>query len=150
MTNAEGAGNTAEAPISLRAVLDVLRQRAPPGQNPAYGGVDGSARVRRRRGAKAGSQGESMHGMVAARRAVLVVRCACEILGLPAIPEVATLRLDLSVKGFAAEIERRYGASHPKLVFRGDSAMERARLDRQRCPELPKILLRRGRGPGTE
>jgi hypothetical protein len=115
MTNAEGAGNTAEAPISLRAVLDVLRRR-----------------------------------VVAARRAVLVVRCACEILGLPTIPAEAALHLDLSVKGFAAEIERRYGASHPKLVFRSDSAMERARLDRQRCPELPKVLLRRGRGPGTD
>jgi hypothetical protein len=125
MTNAEGAGNTAEAPISLRAVLDVLRRRVVPA-------------------------GESMHGMVAARRAVLVVRCACEILGLPTIPAEAALHLDLSVKGFAAEIERRYGASHPKLVFRSDSAMERARLDRQRCPELPKVLLRRGRGPGTD
>jgi hypothetical protein len=139
MTNAEGAGNTAEAPLSLRAVA---------GQDLGFGGVDGRARVRRRKSTTAaGPGGESMHGMVAARRAVMVVRCACEILGLPTIPTEPALHLDLSVRGFAAEIERRYGVSHPKLVFRSDSAMERARLDRQRCPELPKVLLRRGRGP---
>lgn len=78
------------------------------------------------------------------QRARLVVRCACDFLGLAKVPAVPELRVELTVLEFQALLERDYGSSHPNLVYRTDSTIERARLTR--CAEwgLPKVVLRQG------
>ena len=57
------------------------------------------------------------------------------------------LHLDLSSKQFEAELRRRYGRSHPDLVFRAESTFERARLDRHRHAHLPRVIPRQGSPP---
>jgi hypothetical protein len=81
---------------------------------------------------------------VAARRACLVVQCACELLGIRPGEAPAILQLQLSVAEFESELRNRFGAAHPDLVFRTDSTLERARLDRRQMPEVPKVILRQG------
>jgi hypothetical protein len=81
---------------------------------------------------------------VAERRAKLVVQCACEILGIEAAAAPAILQLPLSVIEFENELRNRFGAAQPDLVFRTDSTLERARLDRRVLPEVPKVILRQG------
>jgi hypothetical protein len=81
---------------------------------------------------------------VAARRAWLVVQCACELLGIRRDAAPAILQLQLSVAEFESELRNRFGAAHPDLVFRTDSTLERARLDRRQMPEVPKVILRQG------
>lgn len=77
-------------------------------------------------------------------RARLVVRCAVELLGIDEQPRHGELRLPLSVGEFSAELRRCYGKSHPELVLRSDSALERARLCRSGLDGLPKVVLRMG------
>lgn len=84
---------------------------------------------------------------VSERRARLVVQCACELLGLDPAGAVPELRLALSVQDFAAELRRRYASAYPELIFRTDSTLERARLERSRLPWLPRVILRRGAPP---
>ena len=84
---------------------------------------------------------------VAERRARLVVQCACELLGIDAARAGEELRLPLSVDEFAAELHRRYAATHPALIYRTDSTLERARLTRAQFPELPRVVLRQGAPP---
>ena len=84
---------------------------------------------------------------VAERRARLVVQCACELLGIDAARASGELRLPLSVDEFAAELHRRYAATHPALIYRTDSTLERARLSRAQFPELPRVVLRQGAPP---
>jgi hypothetical protein len=88
-------------------------------------------------------QGQLMTS-VAERRARLVVQCACELLGIDASVAAAQLRLPLSVVEFEIELRNRFGAAHPDLVFRTDSTLERARLDRRGLEDIPKVILRQG------
>ena len=84
---------------------------------------------------------------VSERRARLVVQCACELLGIDPAAARADLRLALSVQEFEGELRRRYAGTHPELIFRTDSTLERARLERSRLPWLPRVILRRGAPP---
>ena len=81
---------------------------------------------------------------VAERRARLVVQCACELLGIDPSRATTELHLPLSVVEFETELRNRFGAAHPDLVFRTDSTLERARLDRRGLEDIPKVILRQG------
>jgi hypothetical protein len=80
---------------------------------------------------------------VSERRAALVVQCASELLGKPT-PTGSDIHLPMSVSEFEQELRSRYAAAYPELVFRTDSTLERARLDRSRYPHLPRVVLRQG------
>jgi len=98
----------------------------------------------------ADNQGDVARGQVMSVRAQLVVQFACELLGLGQTPATDSLRLDMSVEDFTAAFERRYGPHYPKLVFRGDATLERARLHRRDNPKLPRVVLRKGRPFGSK
>jgi len=83
----------------------------------------------------------------AERRARLVVTCACEILGLDPEKQTGEIRLPLSVQEFELELRRRYALTHPELVFRTDSTLERARLERRGLESIPRVILRQGAPP---
>jgi hypothetical protein len=80
---------------------------------------------------------------VAERRAQLVIQCARDLLGERA-PATGDLHLPLSVTEFERALRERYGGLHPDLVYRTDSTLERARLERRQFPHLPKVVLRQG------
>jgi hypothetical protein len=84
---------------------------------------------------------------VSERRARLVVQCACELLGVDPDTAAGDLHLTLSVQEFEQQLRGRYAASHPQLIYRTDSTLERARLERGRLPRLPRVILRRGAPP---
>ena len=84
---------------------------------------------------------------VSERRARLVVQCACELLGVDPDTAAGDLHLRLSVQEFEQQLRGRYAASHPQLIYRTDSTLERARLERGRLPRLPRVILRRGAPP---
>lgn len=81
---------------------------------------------------------------IARLRADLVVRCACDLLGVSAVPDATVIQLELTVAQFQRALQERYGAQFPRLVFCDEDSIERARLDRSRYPEVPKVMLRRG------
>jgi len=81
------------------------------------------------------------------RRARLMVECALEILGKTREQCSGDLHLPLSVAQFTLELRRRYAALHPELIYRTDATFERARLDRRRLPDLPRVVLRQGPPP---
>ncbi len=87
--------------------------------------------------------GAISHSSVAERRAQLVVQCARDLLG-EAAPSSGDLHLPLSVIEFERALRDRYGVAHPDLVYRTDSTLERARLERRQFPHLPKVVLRQG------
>ncbi len=80
----------------------------------------------------------------AKQRAELVVRFACELLGLENAPPGGQLKLELTVAQLQQTLQARYGTQYPRLVYCDEDSIERARLDRTRFPELPKVMLRRG------
>lgn len=80
----------------------------------------------------------------AERRARLVVTCACEILGLDPGAHTGEIRLPLSVEEFEQELRQRYALTYPELVFRTDSTLERARLERRGLESIPRVILRQG------
>jgi hypothetical protein len=85
---------------------------------------------------------------IAERRARITVQCACDLLGLdPARLDGQDLHLNISVAEFERALRERYANSHPDLIFRTDSTLERARLSRARFPGLPRVILRRGAPP---
>ena len=84
---------------------------------------------------------------VAERRARLVIQCACELQGIDPAAAVSDLHLPISVAEFESELRTRYAHSHPNLIYRTDSTLERARLERARLPHLPRVVLRRGAPP---
>ena len=84
------------------------------------------------------------------RRAELVVRFACELLGLKKPPDGSILKVRMKVGEFEALLKRRYGDAHPELVYRSDSAIERARLDRDVWPAIPKVVLQQGAPLGAK
>lgn len=73
-----------------------------------------------------------------------MIQCACELLGVPVDGTNGAIQLPLSVSEFENELRARFGAEHPELVFRTDSTLERARLDRRGLPGLPRVILRQG------
>lgn len=85
---------------------------------------------------------------VSERRARLVVQCACELLGVDPATASGDLHLTLSVLEFEQQLRERYAVTHPQLIYRTDSTLERARLERARLPRLPRVILRRGAPPG--
>ena len=84
---------------------------------------------------------------VAERRARLVIQCACELQGLDPAAVAEDLHLPISVVEFESELRTRYALTHPDLIYRTDSTLERARLERTRLPHLPRVVLRRGAPP---
>jgi len=84
---------------------------------------------------------------IAELRARLMVRFACELLGIDPQAAGEEVRLPISVTEFEAALRRRYGATHPTLVYRTDSTLERARLERRDFPQVPRVILRRGAPP---
>lgn len=90
----------------------------------------------------------STHLPVSERRARLVVQCACELLGVDPMTASGDLHLTLSVQEFERALRERYAVTHPQLIYRTDSTLERARLERARLPRLPRVILRRGAPPG--
>jgi hypothetical protein len=85
---------------------------------------------------------------VSERRARLVVQCACELLGVDPATASGDLHLMLSVEEFERALRDRYAVTHPQLIYRTDSTLERARLERARLPRIPRVILRRGAPPG--
>lgn len=84
------------------------------------------------------------------RRALLIIECARALPGAKICPQTGQINLELSTRQFELELRRRYGKSHPDLVFRADSTFERARLDRHRYKDLPRVVLRQGPPPKSE
>jgi hypothetical protein len=80
---------------------------------------------------------------IAERRATLVAQCAMELPGA-STASTGEIHLPLSVLEFEQAIRARYGASHPELVFRTDSTLERARLERDGLEHIPRVVLRQG------
>ena len=106
-------------------------------------GVSERARTRR----SAPTHPKAPRLLVSERRARLMVRCACELLGLGETSVTTDLQLPMSVAEFDSELRTRYAAAHPDLVYRTDSTTERARLDRSRLPGLARVILRQGAPP---
>ncbi len=80
---------------------------------------------------------------IAERRALLVARCALELPGA-STASTGAIHLPLSVLEFEQALRTRYGTSHPELVFRTDSTLERARLERDGLEHIPRVVLRQG------
>jgi len=106
-----------------------------------------TAPIRRPVGAELHVKRRPARPPVSERRARLVVQCACDLLGIDPASAGLELQLALSVQEFEGELRRRYAASHPELIYRTDSTLERARLERARLPWLPRVILRRGAPP---
>ena len=83
-------------------------------------------------------------GSTAERRARLVVACACDILGIDPAAIGGEIHLPLSVDEFEQELRQRYALTHPELVYRTDSTLERARLERRGLESIPRVILRQG------
>ena len=81
------------------------------------------------------------------RRAQLMVQCACELQGVDPSSISGDLYLPMSVAEFESELRTRYALSHPYLIYRTDSTLERARLERRQFAHLPRVILRRGAPP---
>jgi hypothetical protein len=86
----------------------------------------------------------TLAGSTAERRARLVVVCACDILGIDPAAIGGEIHLPLSVDEFEQELRQRYALTHPELVFRTDSTLERARLERRGLESIPRVILRQG------
>ena len=84
------------------------------------------------------------------RRATLVVQFAMELAGLSAEQITGDITLPLSAAEFQRELQKRYGDAHPELAFRSMATVERARLQRERLPHLPRIILRQGPPPRAQ
>jgi hypothetical protein len=93
---------------------------------------------------------QKLQGSPFESRARLVVKCALDILGLAEHEVDGDIHLQISVAEFGAEFQRRYAATHPDLAFRTAATFERARLDRRRMPDLPRVILRQGPPPLSE
>ena len=88
-----------------------------------------------------------LHGSPFESRARMVVQCALDILGKRPEDFAGDIHLPISVAEFSNEFRRRYAGSHPDLAFRTAATFERARLDRRRMPDLPRVILRQGPPP---
>jgi hypothetical protein len=80
---------------------------------------------------------------ISEQRAALMVQCACELPGA-ATAHTGDIHLPLSVVEFEQQLRARYGTSHPELVYRTDSTLERARLERAQLKHIPRVILRQG------
>jgi hypothetical protein len=77
----------------------------------------------------------------------LVVQFALELVGRTHEQVRGDITLPLSAVEFQRELQRRYGDAHPELTFRSLATVERARLERTRLPQLPRVILRQGPPP---
>jgi hypothetical protein len=84
------------------------------------------------------------------RRATLVVKFAMELAGVSPEQVNGDIALPLSAAEFQRELQKRYGDAHPELAFRSMATVERARLQRDRLPQLPRIILRQGPPPRAQ
>jgi hypothetical protein len=84
------------------------------------------------------------------RRAKLVVKFAMELAGVSPDQVNGDITLPLSAAEFQRELQKRYGDAHPELAFRSMATVERARLQRDRLPQLPRIILRQGPPPRAQ
>jgi hypothetical protein len=84
------------------------------------------------------------------RRATLVVKFAMELAGVAPEQVNGDISLPLSAAEFQRELQKRYGDAHPELAFRSMATVERARLQRDRLPQLPRIILRQGPPPRAQ
>ena len=84
------------------------------------------------------------------RRATLVVKFAMELAGVSPDQVSGDITLPLSAAEFQRELQKRYGDAHPELAFRSLATVERARLQRDRLPKLPRIILRQGPPPRAQ
>jgi acyl-coenzyme A synthetase/AMP-(fatty) acid ligase len=80
---------------------------------------------------------------IAERRAKLVAQCALELPGAM-VASTGEIHVPMSVIEFEQALRARFAASHPELVFRTDSTLERARLERQGMEQIPRVVLRQG------
>jgi hypothetical protein len=81
---------------------------------------------------------------VSARRAELVAAFARELPGA-VIASNGDIHVPVSVLEFEQAIRARHGSTHPELVYRTDSTLERARLERpQALQHIAKVILRQG------
>ena len=81
---------------------------------------------------------------VSERRAALVAAFAREMPGA-VIASNGDIHVPVSVLEFEQALRERYGASYPELVYRTDSTLERARLERPPALQhIPKVVLRQG------
>ena len=80
---------------------------------------------------------------ISEQRAALMVQCAGELPGA-ATAHTGDIHLPLSVVEFEQQLRARYGTSHPELVYRTDSTLERARLERAQLKHIPRVILRQG------
>jgi hypothetical protein len=81
---------------------------------------------------------------VSERRAALVAALAREMPGALVDPN-GDVHVPVSVIEFEQALRARYGASYPELVYRTDSTLERARLERPAALQhIPKVILRQG------
>ena len=94
---------------------------------------------------------------VSERRAALVAAFAREMHGA-VVASNGDIHVPVSVLEFETAIRARHGASDPELVYRTDSTLERARLERPPALQhIAKVVLRQGaprrnrvQDPGTE
>ena len=84
------------------------------------------------------------------RRASLVVKFAMELAGVAPEQVNGDISLPLSAAEFQRELQKRYGDAHHELAFRSMATVERARLQRDRLPQLPRIILRQGPPPRAQ
>jgi hypothetical protein len=81
---------------------------------------------------------------VSERRAALVAAFAREQPGVIVTPD-GDIRLPYSVVEFEQALRARFGGSYPELVYRTDSTLERARLERPPALQhIAKVVLRQG------
>ena len=116
--------------------------RRQPGVKKAMG-EDASADGNDAMMAKLEGSSELQRISIAERRATLVVQCARELPGA-VTASTGEIHLPLSVAEFEQALRSRFGGSHPELVFRTDSTLERARLERNNLPHIPRVVLRQG------
>jgi hypothetical protein len=81
---------------------------------------------------------------VSERRAALVASFAREMAG-SVVASNGDIHVPVSVVEFEQALRARYGASYPELVYRTDSTLERARLERPAAlRHIAKVILRQG------
>ena len=81
---------------------------------------------------------------IAERRAALVAHCALSLPGAM-VASTGEIHVPMSVVEFEQALRARFATSHPELVYRTESTLERARLERSNGQEhIPRVLLRQG------
>jgi hypothetical protein len=80
---------------------------------------------------------------IAERRAALVAHCAQALPGAM-VASSGAIHVPMSVVEFERALRARFAATHPQLVYRTESTLERARLQRSGLEHIPRVMLRQG------